>query len=321
MPTGAARSLVDRAIRYYRENGARSALSLAGFYAPSLLYHRRFGARGHNTKGIDVFQQDWDNLIVLDACRFDVFDRRADHLDGDTERRRSRASSTSEFIRANFAGKALHDVVYVSANPWYAKLRDAIDAEVFAYYDVHNEPEERPQIDQMYGTTEYAREAGESYPEKRLLVHYIPPHHPLFGPTAEEHLPSIDSQLEMGFYERIRRGELAIDDEVLERAYAETFDRVLSEVETLLPELRGKTVITADHGEMLGERARPIPAKYYGHIPGLYTEQLVTIPWHVCDYDTRREISADPPRTADSDGDDEAQAAVDQRLRDLGYKP
>lgn len=307
-------SLLDRARRYYEEQGLRAVLSLAGFYVPSVLYHRRLGTWPYNRRGQDVFAADWDTLILLDACRYDVFVEQDHGFDGRTEPRTSRAASTSEFIRANCSGRTLHDVVYVSANPWYMKLRDEIDASVYAYYDVHNEPEERPHVDQMYLTTEVALEAAADHPNKRLLVHYAPPHHPLFGPTAEAHLPSIESQLEMGFYERIRRGEIEVDHDVLRRAYAETLAAVCEEAGRVVEAVDGKTVISADHGEMLGERAWPVPMRYYGHVPGLYTDELVTVPWHVCEFDERRTIEAEQPveRTVSVD--------VDEQLRDLGYK-
>lgn len=311
---GRATSLLGRAKRYYDEAGLRAVLSLAGFYGPSLLYHRRLGTWVYNRRGHDIFAADWDTLVLLDACRHDAFAAQAEAVGGRTEARTSRASSTSEFIRANFGGRTLDDLVYVSANPWYMKLREAIGARVHAYYPVHNEPEERPHVDQMYLTTAAALEAAREHPHKRLLVHYAPPHHPLFGPTAEAHLPSIESQLEMGFYERIRRGEIEVDHDVLNRAYDETLAVVIDEAAELVEALDGKTVISADHGEMLGERAWPVPVRYYGHIPGLYTDELVTVPWHVCPFDDRRTVEAEPPEARTPSAD------VDEQLRNLGYK-
>lgn len=311
---GVDTSLLGRARRYYGEAGLGAVLSLAGFYGPSLLYHRRLGTWPYNRRGFDVFEADWDTLVLLDACRYDAFAAHADGFDGRTEARTSRAASTSEFVGANFSGRALHDVVYVSANPWYMKLRDDIGASVHAYYDVHNEPEERPHVDQMYLTTEAALEAAEAHPNKRLLVHYAPPHHPLFGPTAEAHLPSIEAQLEMGFYERIRRGDIQVDRDVLRRAYDETLAAVCEEARTVVEAVDGKTVISADHGEMLGERAWPVPVRYYGHVPGLYTDELVTVPWHVCPFDERRAVEAEPPASRTPTAD------VDEQLRNLGYK-
>jgi len=53
------------------------------------LYHRRFGRRECNEDGVDPFEADWDNLFILDACRYDMFERRAE-LPGRLERAESR---------------------------------------------------------------------------------------------------------------------------------------------------------------------------------------------------------------------------------------
>jgi hypothetical protein len=37
-------------------------------------FHRQAGLRSENTAGIDVFDEDWDTLVVFDACRYDVFE-------------------------------------------------------------------------------------------------------------------------------------------------------------------------------------------------------------------------------------------------------
>ena len=59
---------------------------------------------------------DWDVLLILDACRFDLFSDVID-IPGDLRRVHSLGSSTEEFLRANFANETLHDTVYVTANP------------------------------------------------------------------------------------------------------------------------------------------------------------------------------------------------------------
>jgi len=49
------------------------------------LYHSRLGSRIGNPQGIDIFGQDWDNLIILDARRYDEFSKakRRHQLGGD----------------------------------------------------------------------------------------------------------------------------------------------------------------------------------------------------------------------------------------------
>jgi hypothetical protein len=83
-----------------------------------------------------------------------------------------------------------------------------------------------------------------------------------------------------------------------------------------MTELQGKTVVTADHGQMIGERSAPLPVTDYGHPPGLYTEQLVKVPWLIYENGPRREITADAAASEDADVSEEA---VQDRLADLGY--
>ena len=268
--------------------------------------HYRAG-RDHNPDGIDVFAEDWDTLVILDACRYDAFVQRST-LPGRTERRISRGSTSSEFIRGNFTGKTLHDVVYVSANGWYANLEDEIGADVHAFELV-----ERDAMDGLTSRPETvaaaARDAARTYPNKRLVVHFMQPHQPYLGETGE--------RFDFGgdLAATIRRTDASRRDVL--RAYCENLDLVLGEVEPLLDDLTGRTVVTADHGELLGDRERPLPIRTYGHPEGVYVEELVTVPWHVFENGERKEIVAErPPATADEPDF----AAVERNLEDLGYR-
>jgi hypothetical protein len=64
----------------------------------------------YNTDGVDIHEQDWDNLLILDACRFDYFDR-YNEIDGDLQSRQSRGSTSREFIRGNFSNRRAYDTV------------------------------------------------------------------------------------------------------------------------------------------------------------------------------------------------------------------
>jgi hypothetical protein len=269
-----------------------------------LYNHYRAGQR-YNPEGIDIFAEDWDNLLILDACRYDEFERRAT-LPGRTEHRISRGSTSPEFVRGNFTNRSLHDVVYVSANGWYANLNDDIGAEVHAFKFVER--------DAMGGLTSRpetvaaaARDAAENYPDKRLIVHFMQPHQPYLGPAGER----FDFSKHM--IDTIRHANASREDVL--RAYRENLDLVLGEVEPLLDGLAGKTVVTADHGELISDRERPIPVRRYGHPEGVYVESLVKVPWHVCEHDDRKETVAEPPVADEYDFD-----AVTQNLQDLGYR-
>lgn len=266
--------------------------------------HWRAG-QPYNPNGIDVFEEDWDNLIILDACRYDEFVRCSD-LPGRTESRISRGSTSPEFVRGNFGGKRLHDLVYVTANDWYAKTKDDIDAEVhllkFVDRDLMNGRTSHPET-----VSAAARETAEAYPNKRLMVHYMQPHWPYLGPTG-------DKFRDAPFHKVMRTTDATHSDVI--QAYRETLDIVLSEVQTLLDDLHGKTVVSADHGELLGERERPIPIKTYRHPEGVYVDGLVKVPWHIYESDERKSVVAEQP-VEEEDVDIES---VEKHLKNLGYR-
>lgn len=267
-----------------------------------IYWHQRSG-HPYYANGTDVFSEDWDNLIILDACRYDSFAERTADLDGTLESRVSRGAMSEEFVRGNFRNRNLHDLIYVSANHWYGKVKDEINTEVFKYLPT---PDDGPDgLTTLPKTvTEMALEQAERHPDKRLLVHYMQPHKPFLGPTGQQ----ID-------YEKgVDLDQLGVDGETIRNAYYENLDLVLEEVDELIAEMPGKTVISADHGEMMGEREFPIPVKSFGHPKGVHVEPLLKVPWFVCDYSERKKTKAETPVDSAGVGD------VDQRLKNLGYK-
>ena len=74
----------------------------------------------------DLTAEGWDYLIVLDACRYDFFERLYDtYLSGDLEKRRSPGSATPEWAAKTFTGD--HDITYLSANPFVNSLGVPLD--------------------------------------------------------------------------------------------------------------------------------------------------------------------------------------------------
>lgn len=76
----------------------------------------------YSQRGIDLSSQDWDNLLILDACRSDMFESVVGTSEFDEYQTvRSQGSSSPNWISANFADRELGDVVYITANPWVAE--------------------------------------------------------------------------------------------------------------------------------------------------------------------------------------------------------
>lgn len=286
------------------------------------LYWDRLGRRSYNPEGVDVFEEDWDNLVILDGCRYDMFaDVVTDYdVEGELESRISRGSATMEFLKGNFDGKTLHDVVYVTASTMLYQgevFKDAIDVELHDTIDVWSRG-----ID--YGedgvppsaVARCTREAAEAYPEKRLLVHFVQPHAPYIGPKGREEFPDFRPN---PLSERFR-GVIDTPTETLEEVYDENLRLALDELEDLLPELPGRTVVTADHGMLIGERERPIPIRSFGHPGRLYVEEMVKVPWYVVEGDTRKRIVPEPPESSyEKKRDEELDERAREHLAQMGY--
>jgi len=80
-----------------------------------LKLYRRY-QRSVRSRGIDIPAADWDTLLLLDACRYDLFVK-YNTLSGDLSRVISKGSHTTEFLTENFQGREFPEVVYVSATP------------------------------------------------------------------------------------------------------------------------------------------------------------------------------------------------------------
>jgi hypothetical protein len=285
-------------------------------------YHSRFGRAEFNPDGTGVMDEDWDTLVILDACRYDTFAALSD-LPGDLERRETRGSTTDEFMRANFGTGDFRDTVYVTASP-SVHVTEGVAPQFHAIVSLWNDEWDpdlrtvRPEV-----VTAAAIEANERHPEKRLLVHYLQPHYPFIGPTGREHFDytaiddpeSEESELDEKFWDTVGTRINDVPERIVREAYRENLEVTLPHVRELLETVDGLTVVTADHGEMLNDRAFPIPNRLYGHPAGLYTPELVEVPWHTYRNGSRRRIVAGD-RAADVDADAET---VRERLQDLGY--
>jgi hypothetical protein len=267
---------------------------------------------------MDIFDEEWDTLVILDACRFDIFAEQ-NTLSGTLERRKSRSSHTSEFLRGNFNGKTLHDTVYTTVSPQLERHRQDIDVEFHAVNNIWNtdrwnEDEGTVTPDEM---TDAALEIHEKYPNKRHIVHYMQPHYPFIGSEIDKGSRGFDQQKSEKFdiWEQIMRGQMDINPSEIWSSYCHNLDLALEAVKDLYETVDGKIVITSDHGNMIGERSSPIPIQEWGHPSSTYTRLLVTVPWLENHPTRRRDIRSDPPKATQSVTD----SVVGERLRDLGY--
>lgn len=270
--------------------------------------------------GIDVMEQDWDNLIILDACRADTF-AEYNEIDGEFKTVVSKSNESKEFMQKNFNNKELYDTIYITANPFVERLSENTFFKIH-YSSLFDEWDDSINTIPPNAVVEATLEMNERFPEKRIMSHFMQPHAPYIGPTGEE----LYEQYEFGVFnpnvkdtsdfdipnanipQAVRDGP--IEEHELKQAYEENVQIVLEHAETLVERLDGKSVITADHGEMLGERV--LVTKGYGH-GHFHTPALREVPWLTVGSDTRREITAEEPQGFDELDD------RDSRLEALGY--
>jgi len=323
--------LARRAFRIAREDGVGTLLRKGRVHGPSMigsalsdgiqaLNRIKYEAKGGATRITDA---DWDDLIVLDACRYDQFER-LHSLSGELDPRISVGSATPEFLERTFAGERCFDTVYVTANPMYRHV--GLDEVFHAVVDVWEEhwDEERRTV-WPEAVAEATRAARETYPNKRVLTHFMQPHYPFLGETGRAITHSgiewtkrlvedgESSRDDPTVWTRASAGE--IDDETVRTAYDENLKLVLPHVEELVDESEGRTVVTSDHGNLIGERIAPLDGKRYGHPLNTDVDGLRKVPWLVVEGNSRRRVEAEPPR----DNDEVDGSVVRNRLSDLGY--
>jgi len=272
--------------------------------------------RPNDRRGVEFFEEDWDNLLLLDACRYDMFEQRAD-LPGTLEHRITKSSSTAEFLHTYFDGADLTDTVYVTANPRIQRELPHIEVDLHDVVHVWREDgwDEEFRTVQPETVAAAAERAAEEYPNKRLLVHFLQPHYPFIGPTGRANF-DVDT---LALWDAFHKGEVDATDRQLWQASEENLDIAQPAVERLLSTLPGRTVVSADHGQMLGDRAFPLPMKEYGHPTEVHTTELTKVPWLVHENGARKHVVAEASQGA-REGTEVAADVVTERLQQLGYR-
>jgi len=268
----------------------------------------------HKNKGISIFSRDWDNLIILDACRYDDFIHVIKELGFDlsVDEFTSLGSDTTEFLMKNFTDDRYGDIVYVSANPFVSMILKDKVYKIVPVWDYRWDPELGTVLPiEVY---HYALRSYLENPDKRFIIHFIQPHYPYLSHINKsmiEHLESLRKEVLEGgtrknFSLQLRFRRLLkvliersiyavdfyvkVDNNLHRRAYRDNLRIVLPYAIKLAKILPGINVITSDHGEAFGEKLHPlVPIKVYGHLPEIHIDVLLKVPWLVIENNVSRE--------------------------------
>lgn len=248
--------------------------------------------------GFYVMDEDWNHLIILDACRYDVFEKEIRNWDlkGKLEKRISRGTNTPQFLLENFGNGHYDDIVYVTANPYVSYYLKGRFHKIIPVWDFGwDEKLKTVPPEKVYEATLKAlRKYGNS---KRLIIHFMQPHEPFITLKDVDVTGFRNARLEVitgkvgqipdrCIWDLVREGKF--DRKLAIEGYIENLRIVMPYVVKLCKILNGKVVVTSDHGEGFGERLFGIlPIRIWGHPRGVRVRQLIEVPWFVCEGNER----------------------------------
>lgn len=317
---------------------------------------------------IDIIKEKWDFLVILDACRYDYFESmHPEYINGDLEKKISAGSCTNDWRDVNFPDK-YDDIVYVSANPFFAQNQSVLGYTAGEHfhkvYELWRDAWERGTVPPEV-VTNAVPEIISRHPDKRFVIHYLQPHSPYLilgedsigyataqGQSGRRLAGKEDYQDASKYKKKILNLLLKLftwnnilgnhpewflrkwlnlpprscmeyvlhefNTDVIKKGYEGNLKLVLEQVQSLLKFLKGRIVITADHGELLGE------GRCYAHPPNSKNPILLEVPWLVIEKELadtyQPEIQADSVEKSsevvkDKTDDDQ----IRDKLRDLGY--
>lgn len=260
-------------------------------------------------RGTNVYEREWDLLIVLDACRVDLLRSVADEYDflGDIERVESVGSMSKEWMAKTFTDEYADEVAetaYVTSNVFSDRMLDADRFGTLEEVWRDGWDQEADTVLPRTMTDRAIRTAREDDPD-RLIVHYVQPHHPFVGLDAGFDADPFGPALSDTVVDALRKGK--VGRETFWEAYQDNLRLALDDVELLLSNADADRVaITADHGDALGEWG------IYDHPVGCLHPAVRTVPWTTTTATDRETHAPEIDREAD-DSD------VEDRLQALGY--
>ncbi|MFD1597926.1 hypothetical protein [Halobellus rarus] len=283
--------------------------------------------------GVDVFDREWDVLVILDTCRVDAMEAVADEYDFLAPRDTvwSRGSATREWVAHTFTQgnrAEIRNTALVTANPSsrWALLHEAepdwpefskrltgwdtVTPDAFLAFD---EVWRYGPVNPYSGTvvpeavTDRAISTWRSLSPDRMIVHYLPPHHPYGSRALRENRPL--REFERDPWTALKNGTPR--QEVWETYLADLRDG-LDTIATLVDDIDADDiVVTADHGELFGEYG------LYAH-PMLPVPPLRKVPWVRTSGRGRGEYTPQLQRSDESA--DDLEDEVEEQLEMLGYR-
>ena len=303
--------IITKSIQKMKEDGVSSFISNSPHYAKAQSYSlQRVLSTYANTKitiGENVFEKDWDVLILLDTCRIDALRAVANEYEWirEVDSIRSVGGASPEWISKTFVRnyqQIVNNTAYITTNTYSKWILDKstqrpggyknkqqqllstlpiMNGEEFGKCKYLNELEGRG-MEGPKGHTEghtpprYLTDRGVEISRKeeyeRMILHYWQPHYPYVASALEENRKLHPyERMVSDWRQYIRKTG---DKEMIWKRYMNELRYVLDDLEILVNNLEADTVIiSSDHGEAFGEYG------VYGHHSGSLHPQVRNVPW------------------------------------------
>lgn len=261
--------------------------------------------------GTPIWEYEWDVLLILDACRYDLMVEVSDEYDwiDSIDSGYSVGSTSPEWMSKTFRreySSMSRRTSYVTGNLF---TETDLDESLVAHLDEvwRYAWDDELNTVKAESMTDRAIEVWRNTPYEKMIVHYMQPHHPYVeDPIGSGMVPDQD-EYDPDVWDILRyHDDLSMED--IWPRYLDNLEYVLDSVEVLLENIDADDVlITADHGNLVGEFG------LYGHpeyvpLPGVKQVPLVTT--SASDVGSYQPSLDSPTREM---GDRE------EKLQDLGY--
>jgi len=298
----------------YREvlNGIQNPKKASKYVANKLVFQMRdyvVSSSSYRQIGRNIFEENWDMVIILDACRTDIMQIVKDEYEyiNEIEKVRSVGGTSPEWMVNTFNNKYKDDISntgYITANPHSKSVFEHRLERHFRGEGENNRMSDLNRI-RKYGRSDYVtpEEMGLYYPVwaeqdpsndnyydlygsprkltdkviridrerdlDKIVVHYMPPHTPYIINALREDRDP--KQYEESPWEYIRKTG---DRQKVKQVCADMLRWGIDEVKMLLENTsRERVIITSDHGDGFGEYG------IYSHHAGSLHPFIRKVPW------------------------------------------
>ena len=304
---------IRSAIDWVQKDGLSAVPDAAyGFYKTYVLG----GIGRYLNQGENVYERDWDVLLILDACRLDLFHSVSDEYEfiTTTDQLYSVGGNSEEWMRKTFTDEYEQEIkqtAYITGNPFSERVLDSDDFLVMDEVWKYAWSEQGTVLPEAI--SDRAIETHREHQPEYMIVHYMQPHVPFVNWDKAENISISNfggpqSKRTMDTWDRVRKGEVKLDDVM--KAYRNNLRLVLDQLEVVLSSIDAeRVVISSDHGNAIGEFG------VYGHPRSAPLKGVRAVPWSVTSARNNGEYQPALEKGMDAVTDDD----VESRLQDLGY--